>query len=288
MIKNTSPAIWTGMYVEQPLHEAIVTLAEHGWRSFEVSTEHFEMIEASGDVDRLIELTNTTCTENGLTIKQGHASLGANVAHPDPSRRDSDMATLRTHIDMAQSFGIECLVIHPGCRPYPTTRDEFKTMIDLNVQAFRELGDLAGERNMKIGLENLPRTSAFDTSAKMLDLIDAIGNSAIGINFDTSHSNIAPGIDAGAAIRDFGTLMIGTHLSDNDGSGDQHKTPGGGKIDWIEIMTALSDIDYAGVINLEIPGERHPVDALKELKSRHACQVAQWLVTDAVQPEDTK
>jgi sugar phosphate isomerase/epimerase len=288
MIGNQVPAIWTGMYVRQPLHEAIVTLADQGWRSFEVSTEHFDMIEASGQVDSLIELTNTTCSENGLTIKQGHASLGANVADPDETKRLSDMATLRTHIDMAHAFGIDCIVIHPGCRPYPTTRDERRTMLDLNVQAFRELGDLAGERNMKIGLENLPRTSFFDTSAKLLDLIDAIGNPAIGINFDTSHSNINPGIDAPAAIREFGDLMIGTHLSDNDGSGDQHRTPGNGRIDWIAIMTALSDVDYAGVINLEIPGEGHPVAAVKDMKSRHACKVAQWLVSEAPQTQESK
>ena len=43
-------------------------------------------------------------------------------------------------------------------------------------------------------------------------------------------------------------------------------------------MAALRRAGYGGVFNLEIPGERHPVLPLRALKSRHARQVAAWLV----------
>jgi sugar phosphate isomerase/epimerase len=80
-------------------------------------------------------------------------------------------------------------------------------------------------------------------------------------------------------VRAFGARMIGTHISDNDGSEDQHLTPGQGTIDWPAVMQAFGEVRYEGLFNLEIPGERHRVAALRELKIRHACSVAHWLVS---------
>lgn len=47
-------AIWTGMYAEYPLAEALRTLAAQGWRAFEPSTEHLECLEADPDPDARI------------------------------------------------------------------------------------------------------------------------------------------------------------------------------------------------------------------------------------------
>jgi sugar phosphate isomerase/epimerase len=71
---------------------------------------------------------------------------------------------------------------------------------------------------------------------------------------------------------------LATHISDNDGSGDQHRTPGNGSIDWKAVMRALREAEYDGLFNLEIPGERHAALPLRALKSLHARQVAEWLV----------
>ena len=85
-------------------------------------------------------------------------------------------------------------------------------------------------------------------------------------------------MDIPEAIQDIGSLLIATHISDNDGSGDQHLTPGSGSIEWRPIAEALRTIGYAGLFNLEIPGERHSVLELRALKSRHALEVSKWLV----------
>ena len=48
---------------------------------------------------------------------------------------------------------------------------------------------------------------------------------------------------------------MATHISDNDGSGDQHKLLYGGNIDWQKVISGLKDISYDMAFNLEIPGE---------------------------------
>jgi sugar phosphate isomerase/epimerase len=212
----------------------------------------------------------------GLSMPQGHALLQADVAAPDEDKRREDVARLCTHIDIAARLGMRDVVIHPGGRQGATTRAERDRVTALNVDAFRRLGDLAGEQGLHIGLENLMRRGA-SMPYELLDLLAAIDHPAIGITFDTSHANVV-GLDLAVAIRELGPHLLATHVSDNDGSGDQHRTPGNGGISWPEVVKALREAGYDSLFNLEIPGERHAVLPLRALKSRHAHRVAVWLV----------
>ncbi|TFG69919.1 MAG: sugar phosphate isomerase/epimerase [Anaerolineales bacterium] len=56
------------------------------------------------------------------------------------------------------------------------------------------------------------------------NLLEAIVHPALGITLDTSHANLA-NLDIPAAIV-MSPRLYATHISDNDGSGDQHLTPG--------------------------------------------------------------
>ena len=59
------PAIWTGMYAELPLHEALQTLNAHGWTAFEASTEHLVQIETDDDAGEPIALDHGGDTGRG-------------------------------------------------------------------------------------------------------------------------------------------------------------------------------------------------------------------------------
>ena len=269
------PAIWTAMYAEQPLHEALRRLHGHGWTAFEASTEHMVGIERDDAPEERVAEVRSCLDELDLAMPQAHALLRADVAHRDELKREKHVRRLVRHIDIAAQLGIRAVVIHPGGRKVATTRAERQRDWRLNVETFRRLGDLAGERELRIGLENL--MGRYRAPYELLDLIAAIDHPAIGVTFDTSHANVV-GLDLPAAIREFGPSLVATHISDNDGSGDQHRTPGNGEIDWPAVMEALRDVNYAGLFDLEIPGERHALLPLRALQSRLACQVADWLV----------
>jgi fructoselysine 3-epimerase len=271
------PAIWTSLYAEQPLHEALRTLYDHGWTAFEASTEHLVQIETAERPEVYIDRTGLCLQELDLFMPQAHALLQADVAAFDAEQRREELRRLSAHIDIAARLGVRNVVIHPGGHREATTCAERDCIMALNVDAFRRLGDRAGEQGLRIGLENLMRPGA-SRPYEMLDLLAAIDHPAIGITLDTSHANVV-GLDLGVAIHEWGPHLLATHISDNDGSGDQHRTPGNGSIDWPVMMDALREVRYDGLFNLEIPGERHAVLPLRALKSRHARQVAEWLVT---------
>ncbi|MBN1640138.1 MAG: sugar phosphate isomerase/epimerase [Anaerolineae bacterium] len=271
------PAVWTALYAEHPLPEALEILYDHGWRAFECSTEHLVQIETAEDADQQIARTRQCLADLHVAMPQGHGLLRADVADRDEARRDADVACLSRQIEVAARLGIRVLVIHPGGRWRAATTGERDWVRARNVEAFRRLGDQAGAHGMRIGLENLMRPGA-SMPYEMLDLLDAIDHPAIGITLDTSHANVV-GLDLPTTVGAFGPYLIATHISDNDGSGDQHLTPGNGDIDWPPVVRALREADYHGLFDFEIPGERHAVLPLRTLKSRHACQVAAWLVT---------
>lgn len=275
MDKNSmTPSIWTGMYAELPLHNALRTLHECGWQTFEISTEHLVAIETGNDPDKLIAETQKCVQELNLSTPQAHALLHANVAAASELDRERDIQRLKRHMRIAASLGVTTVIIHPGggaSKP-GTERDAIRK---LNIQAFRRLGDFASERNMRIGIENMPYPE-FTRSLELLELLRLIDHPAIGINLDTSHANMCA-LDIPAMIHDLDSHLIATHISDNNGTGDQHLHPGGGTIHWQAVMRALRDIGYNGTLNLEIPGERHKAPALRRLKTRFALEVAQWL-----------
>lgn len=274
-----TPAIWTAIHANRPLPEALRALHEDGWRAFEISTEHMVAIETGPDPDRQIDDALRCLRDLGLAAPQAHALLGADVAAPDPAARENDIRRLTDHIRIAARLGVRHVVMHPGGKQGFTTRAEHQAIRALNVEAFRRLGDVAAERNVRIGLENLMRRGAA-TPAEMLELLDAIGHPALALTIDTSHAHAAR-LNVAAVVRELGPHLVATHISDNDGSGDQHRTPGSGTIDWPAVMAAFREVNYTGLFNLEIPGERHPVPELQALKLRHALEVSRWLACSA-------
>jgi D-psicose/D-tagatose/L-ribulose 3-epimerase len=271
------PAIWTALYAERPLHEALETLSAHGWHAFEASTEHLVQIELADEPETHVEQTRRCLQELDLSMPQAHALLQADVAASDAERRQEDVRRLHVQIDVAARLGVEVVVIHPGGRQGAATASERDRILAFNVEAFRRLGDWAGEQGVRIGLENLARRGA-SMPYEMLDLLAAIDHPAIGFTLDTSHANMIA-LDPTTLIRELGSHLIATHISDNDGSGDQHRTPGNGSIDWPAVVRALREVGYDGLFNLEIPGERHALLPLRAFASQHACQVAEWLVS---------
>ncbi len=271
------PSIWTAMYAEMSLPQALKTLNAHGWTAFEMSTEHFEEIANAQDPSAIIDKTLACLESLELTMPQGHAYLPAQVAHFDQDRRETDIAVLEKHLNIAVQLGVKVVVMHPGGSQRYTTRADCQRIKALNVDAFRRLGDYAEKHDILIALENLKRRGAA-TPDELWDLIDAIDHPALGFTLDTSHAFLAD-VDIPSAIVEFSPRLYATHISDNDHSSDQHLTPGNGHIEWVSVMAALSETSYTGLFNLEIPGERHPLLHVRDLKSRNALQVCQWLLS---------
>lgn len=253
-------SIWTSFYVDLSPRDAIVHCAEMGWKDLEISAEHGEMTANGDDWKEQLGYLRNICEIYGTTLWQMHAPLNLDVADPDPQKRSKDIDTAFKWIQYAHELNVANLVIHPGGSNGAKTDEEEVKIFTLNVDSFKYLAKVAEEFKVKLCIENMQERENKDPRRlgafiyDLNELIDNIGSESIGICFDTSHANVT-GLDMYNAINECGKRLMATHISDNDGSGDQHKLLYGGNINWQKVINGLKDIDYNMAFNLEIPGE---------------------------------
>lgn len=273
------------MYNEDTPAAAIENLAAQGWEAFELSCEHLAILQYGGSC----ALADYAATRDrlGVDIPQAHSTITVDVASLNPHRRAADLAMIHRDIDTCAALDIKNIVIHPGgWYDQAQSRADIDEMDRLRLKAFAELAAHCERAGTRLAIENMCDNGAgfwggrrFGSLVEeILGLIEQIGSPALGVCLDTSHANIQQ-LNQPAAVRTCGEQLIALHISDNDTSGDQHKAPGYGSVDFPGIIKALREVDFQFNFNLEIPGEtRGATRPIVELRSKYALGVCQHLL----------
>jgi len=267
--------IWTGFYNDLEIEDAVRHLVEVGWSQIEFSAEHVARVTAKDWKNRLKALSEV-CQSLGVKAWQLHSPLELNIASFDQDKQHKEVEAALQWIEYCQVLNVPYMVIHPGGSQGYRSLKEKQKILQLNVDSFNKIGKFAEDLGVKLAIENMlageksgGRRFPGEHIAELYEIINAVGSSSIGICFDTSHAN-ALNIDLVEAIYECGSLLCATHISDNDGSGDQHRLPYNGKIDWVEVIQALKAVDYQNLFDLEIPGETIPPTFVRDLKLEYA------------------
>ncbi|MGQ9610788.1 MAG: sugar phosphate isomerase/epimerase family protein [bacterium] len=283
-------SIWTSFYIDLNPIDAIIRCADLGWRVLEISAEHGEFATKNSDWQEQLEHIRRLCEDRNVKLYQMHSPLRLDVADLSPDNRKSDIETVVKWIEYSHVLGILNLIIHPGGK-HGSRSEEADQIFDLNVDAFSYLADFAEKFNVYLCIENMQERENKDTKrfgafiCDINELIDTIGSDHIGICFDTSHANVTR-LNMYQAIQECGNRLLATHISDNDGSGDQHNIPFNGNINWTDVISALKNINYKSAFNLEIPGEsRIPMKPLmipleiRDAKLRYSMEVLAYILS---------
>ena len=84
----------------------------------------------------------------------------------------------------------------------------------------------------------------------MLGFIADVGAPNLGVCVDSGHCNFEH-VDIIDAIRKIGNLFFETHFHDNFGDTDSHFPVGIGTLNWREVINAMIDSSYNGLITFE-------------------------------------
>jgi len=280
------PGIWTSFYIDLSPEDAFRRFADSGWRNLEVSAEHGKVATQAENWRERLGNLRELCGENGITLWQMHAPLELNVADPDHQKRERDINTAMRWVEFAHELRLPHLVIHPGGRQRAQSDEDKAEIFALNVDAFERLAAVAGRFGVKFCIENMqerPNQDNWRLGARISDineLIDTVGSDSLGICFDSSHANVT-GLDMSRAIHECGDRLLATHISDNDGSGDQHRMPFYGNINWGSVITALRDTKYEGLFNLEIPGENRVPLPVRDARLNYAKELLEYMMASA-------
>ncbi len=293
------PSIWTSMFHPMSGVDQLPEVAAAGFEYAELSCEAVVDPEEQQITEAHAERLCQASEQAGVRLRQVHfpiltlypgaarpdgkfySGLLTDFAHPDPERREFELRCAEKLLSLCPRMGIEVMVVHPGGPDGWETPEELARLDTLNLEALRRLAPVAARHNVIIAVENMAwvgdRVSYGATIEQLAGLVDAVHSPHVGICFDTSHANWMR-VDLPAAIRQLGARIVATHLSDNQGTHDDHLFPYSGRICWREVVRALREIGYARLFNLETPGEnRCPLEVLR-LKTRHARQLLALLL----------
>lgn len=190
----------------------------------------------------------------------------------DPTVRAQKVGHLLKVIDAAALLGVSVVSCFIGRDHTKTTKDN----IPVAVEVFTPLLNYAGERGVRLALENWPGIGwqiegvpgNLCYSPALWDaLFEALPFDNFGLNFDPSHL-VFQGIDHLQAVRDYASRIFHVHAKDTEihettlarignliprsyGSWWRYRMPGWGRVDWRLFLATLRDIGYDDVVSTE-------------------------------------
>ena len=267
----------TAAFGDRTLEETAAWAAANGYQALEVAcwpSSGGERRRYAGvthiDVDAFDpDGVHATIDRHGLAIS-ALAYYPNNLA-PDEADREEANGHLRKVVDAAERLGVGIVGTFVGNyknRPLPENLERFRSV-------WPPLVDYAGEREVKIAIENCPMIFSWDewpggtnlawSPAIWDEMFTAIPAANFGLNLDPSHL-VWLQIDYERAVRDFGDRIFHVHAKDLEvrreglyrhgtlsaGMGWQvPRIPGLGEVDWSRFVGALYGVGYDHVLSVE-------------------------------------
>ena len=203
--------------------------------------------------------------ELGIEIGQTHGRIIG--FRNDPVLDAEVLRNARLDCLATAALGAPHCVMHTVTTIFMGADADPKLMHQLNYDMFTGILLYAKQYGIKVATE----TFGDATGTGVCDFFGNIKEMLIGFNrvaavedfekyfcicMDTGHTNKATRFHdnptPGDAIRMLGNKIEVLHLNDNDTWTDQHKAPMTGTIDWDDVFSALEEIGYQGIYNLEL------------------------------------
>jgi len=177
----------------------------------------------------------------------------------------------------AGRLGIENAVFHPGWqrKAEPGPPDVVRKAME---ESLRKVLPEVREAGVRIAVENTMGPVFGADPADLARLAEAVDLEHVGICLDSSHAN-AQGLQARDAVLACGESLFCLHLSDNDGSGDQHRLPFEGTVDWVALLEALGEVGFSGPLNFELPALSARPLPVRDAAFSYLQQVVQFAAT---------
>lgn len=280
---NYPISVWIDYYEELPAEQAIAKLAQAGYTHGELSIVHLEQLMDRGDPAATGKLLKACADSHGYTIPQGHLSFRERKNLPAGLTEDGALERLKPELDMFAAAGISKAVLHLGGGKELPEEERYARWIKY-VSILSQYVEGTG---VTLCLENLPSIAPTRTAQNLLKFIADAGDKNLAICLDTGHLHLTNtrGDTAqthGDFIRAAGSYLQALHIVDNNGEKDTHQMPFSARtgVDWVDVMKGLRDIDYKGLFNLEILGERGGTPAIKTAKLAFIKAMCEEMLSD--------
>jgi sugar phosphate isomerase/epimerase len=200
---------------------------------------------------------------NSYSIKTSiHTPLSdVNIASLNESIRKASVEEVIKSINLASKVGSEALVVHPGHMAFLARKFQEKIR-ENSLISLKECSRFAEERGIKLCVENMPDMEGMICKDldELNELVQEIG--AL-MTIDVGHAhNVGISIDEILKYDNIGHI----HLSDNDGSFDNHNAVGSKDIDFKSLFEGLNKKKFDGILVVEVTNKNEILESLDYIK----------------------
>lgn len=250
-------AMSTYVFIERRLHPGLLDeCARGGAQAIEVfaARGHFDYTDKA----QVREVANWF-RANGVDFHSMHSpmymtndrSRGSepplNIVDADKRQRIEATDEIKRALEVAESIPFRFLIQHVGVgNEYFDTRK-----FEAALSSIEHLRAFARPLGVSLLVENIPND--LSTPEKLVELIKTLHYDDLGVCFDTGHAHLMSSVHQA-----FGVLadrICSTHVHDNKRDRDTHLWPGGGDIDWSQMMQSLRSAPQGPALLLEIEGK---------------------------------
>ncbi|WP_019015553.1 sugar phosphate isomerase/epimerase [Elioraea tepidiphila] len=244
----------------EPLARELALFAESGCTAAEISLQNgfavtggrvnVPEVEALASVLRRFPLRYTV-----------HGPLGMNLM--DAAHHDLHRAVCRAMIEATGALGAGVLVVHSGVWERGLAPAEIERRKRMEVEALRDLGEVAARHGVMLALENLPPLPHIPETHDAWGIaaqVAAAAHPQVGATLDIGHAAMmaaAKQQDLAASIAAMAPHVVHLHLQDQFGrldtirlpgsgeklaygTGDLHAPPGWGEIPFEQLLAGLT------------------------------------------------
>ncbi len=210
--------------------------------------------------------------EAGMRFDSIHGVFGPGIdpSSPDARQRAHCLRVYESEARLALELGVSMVVTHPSANRADGGMYAAKEAQRLERERWEHFEDFAfrlGEVGVRLGvtflIENVSYSSPLGHGAVELGRrLAEMDHPRLRMCFDSGHAHLTGA--AAASLRACASVVEYVHLHDNDGSGDDHRMPGDGTIDWPGVADGLGLVPGA-IRMLEV---FYPVDRVEEMARR--------------------
>ena len=247
------------------LWEALDVAYEAGFGAVEIIPADFHgncgyprtVMSVGFNLDRISEKEIARLAESVARFPCRHVHShcrGVNIASRNPGIAAESVRQFMQCAELAVRIDAKLLTFHMGIPEYQEEIDYDDFIIAKNIEFGKRIADFAEKHNLTAGYENL---GGFPSCQQMRQILDGIGSSRFGLQFDLGHSFMIPPHDPFAWLELLGGRIVGLHLH-----GTYHRPDRGYEnhqslemeacINLAVLKTQLTDHRFFGQITLEI------------------------------------
>lgn len=255
-------------FTDHRLPDALAVIAELGYDGVAITLDHAHLDPIGPGLAARVDHAARLLADHGLDVvveTGGRYVLDPRRKHHptfvSDEGRERRIDLVATALRIAPDLGARVVSCWSGTLPSSATAEQGQARVDHAVASLLPVADAAG---VTLALE--PEPGMFlERVGDVLGLVERLDRPAsLGLTIDVGHLTCTEDEPPGSVIRGAGSLVVNVQIDDMRRGVHEHLPFGEGEVDLPDVLAALGDIGYGGLVHVELPRHTHAAPLLAE------------------------